>query len=423
MVTKNFNSLIAAVLQSVSQNCGSLAVTDVTGRRWYAGGAFGPSNCFPAGRVSNPVLKADDAGISIGRGASAATVDDYQLEDPITSGVSMTMIKIDLDCDAPGAPYVRYVLSVSNTSEESVTVREIGFKQNITATRAPGIGSAALKVCLLDRTVLSAPLTIAPGCVGIIEYKLRTDATAVREVSGVEIVGWEWGTDAQIAAMLDAAHNGVIDLQEDAQWRVGDVRRVHVAAFTGGSGVLRDAQTVGLVISGFSDTYDCGCVMQFDFIDALSHGERMNASATNVGGYGGSEMKTTTLPALADALPDWLKSRLLTFDVDASEGTGSSTIVTVTGNKLALRAEKELTGATSLSFDGEGDQNALFRIADYRRRGLGLNSSAANCWLRSPLKPRSGYPEEPKRFVSFYTSPDRNNSSGAELGVAPFGCL
>ena len=64
------------------------------------------------------------------------------------------------------------------------------------------------------------------------------------------------------------------------------------------------------MITSFEEYMGCDNVMQFDFACALSSYVRMNATATTAGGYGASEMKTVTLPALVEALPDWLKTRL-----------------------------------------------------------------------------------------------------------------
>ena len=46
---------------------------------------------------------------------------------------------------------------------------------------------------------------------------------------------WATGTDAEIAALLDAAAAGSVDLQRDAGWAVGDVRRIPLRALLSGS--------------------------------------------------------------------------------------------------------------------------------------------------------------------------------------------
>ena len=65
---------------------------------------------------------------------------------------------------------------------------------------------------------------------------------------------WVNGSDAEVAAVLAAAAAGTIDLQQDAGWSVGDVRLIHVDAFTGGNGVTCPAQDVYIAISSRSIT-------------------------------------------------------------------------------------------------------------------------------------------------------------------------
>ena len=216
--------------------------------------------------------------------------------------------------------------------------------------------------------------------------------------------------------MIDAAHNGTIDLQTDGGWQVGDMRTITVGAFTGG--VSFAEQTMTIAISSFEDYNSCGCVMQFDFVEALTPGCGMNASNTNVGGYGGSQMYTTTLPAMVSALPSWLSSRLLTFNVLASAGGQSATIETVGNNKLALRSEIEIFGTTSYSAAGEGSQIEYYKTSANRPKQNGYSGSNATWWDRSPSTSDS------IRFCAV-------NNSGAALisnannafGVSPFGCI
>ena len=232
------------------------------------------------------------------------------------------------------------------------------------------------------------------------------------------IVPWSTGTDEEIAAMLDAAKAGTIDLQTDGGWAVGDVRTIQISAFTGGGNVAHAAQSIDIAISSFADYNACGCVMQFDFKDELATGNRMNATDTNSGGYGASEMKTTTLPALVNALPTWLKDRLLEFSVLASAGSQSSIINTVTGNKLALRSEVEIFGTTTHSKAGEGSQIPYYTTSANRIKKRGHSGSASIWWERSPSGSNSA------NFCGVGSSGSANiNGASSAYGVAPFGCI
>ena len=234
----------------------------------------------------------------------------------------------------------------------------------------------------------------------------------------LEIVSWAAGTDEQIAAMLDAAKAGTINLQTNGGWAVGDVRTIQISAFTGGGNVAHVAQSIDIAISSFADYNACGCVMQFDFKDELATHVRMNPSNTNYGGYGATEMKTTTLPALVNALPAWLKDRLLEFSVLASMGSQSSTIKTVTGNKLALRSEVEIFGTTTYTAAGEGYQTPYYTTSANRIKKRGHSGSGGYWWGRSPYPSSSGY----FCYVDSSGGSYRDDASNAR-GVAPFGCI
>lgn len=142
----------------------------------------------------------------------------------------------------------------------------------------------------------------------------------------------------------------------------------------------------------------------------------MHSSATTVGGYGGSEMHETTLPALVEALPSWLKSRLKTFSVLVSEGNDSSTIETVGNNKLALRSEKEITDTNTYSKAGEGSQIPFYK--GWKAKGLGIASTTSytSYFTRSPNNATT------YAVVTNSSTPNYSNAN-SKNGLAPFGCL
>ena len=132
-------------------------------------------------------------------------------------------------------------------------------------------------------------------------------------------------------------------------------------------------------------------------------------------------MYNTTLPALVNALPTYLRNLLIEFNCKASAGGASTAIRTVTGNKLALRSEIEIFGNTSFSVSGEGTQIQYYKTSyPYSRtKKRGHSSSAyADWWLRSPM---SAY-NIPFCMVTASGSSYISSSTDA-LGVAPFGCI
>ena len=414
MVTKNLKNILAATLQASSVVCGTLPVKGVDGKVYYICPQFSK---FPSSLTETFAASATAAGISIGRGDTAATDDDYNLESTITSGVSVSITSKTVGCDAPGAPFLEYVITVTNTGSSAISIKEIGYKQTVKAASGPRRTTSADVITLIDRTVLDAPVTIEAGDAGVIDYTLKT-APVVPTKGGVELVSWTYGSDEQIAAMIDAAQAGTIDLQADAGWSVGDVRTINISAFTGGNNVAHAAQKIDIAISSFSDYNECGCVMQFDFVQSLAATQRMNATNTNAGGYAATEMYTTTLPALVEALPTWLKERLITFNVLASAGSQSATISTIGNNKLALRSEVEIFGTVSNSKAGEGSQIPYYTAAANRIKTTGWSGSASNWWERSP----NGSTSNSFCYVSNNGSAGSNSASNAN-GVAPFGCI
>lgn len=235
---------------------------------------------------------------------------------------------------------------------------------------------------------------------------------------GVTIVPFETGTDDEIVAMIQAAHDGQINLQTDGGWAIGDVRTITVNAFTAGGNVSEAQQQVDIVISSFDEYMSCGNVMQFDFKDALAANVRMNSSAVNSGGFGSSEMYNITLPALVEALPLWLKTLLITFNVLGSAGDTSAVIETVPNNKLALRSEIEIFGNISYSKAGEGSQIPYYTTSANRIKKIGHTGNAGRWWERSPEGNTTS------TFCDVYTDGQASKNYAQRVeGVAPFGCL
>ena len=416
MVTRNFLNLLAMVLESGNQ-MGCLKVLTVNGAARFLSGTFG----FPYSPTASFTLNATAAGISIGTGTTPESEDDYNLEATITSGVNVVLTGTSFGVESPWYPFVKYDLTVTNTGANPLVVTEVGYKQSASVTRVIGSTSRSNEVLLLDRCVLDTPVTIAPGDAGIVTYRLQTNPVPVPpSVAGIQMASFSYGTDAQIAAILDAAAAGTIDLQRDAGWKVGDQRVINVAAFTAGGNVSEPAQQVAIVITSFDEYMGCGNVLQFDFACTLSAHVRMNATGTTTGGYGETEMKTVTLPALVEALPDWLKTRLKTFSVLAGSGGASvsgQTIETVTDNKLALRSATEVFGDGTNGVPGEGTAIPYYTAGtDLRIKSQGINGSAAAWWERS------AFSSSEFCSVNNFGSASRPNADLA-YGVSPFGCI
>ena len=245
----------------------------------------------------------------------------------------------------------------------------------------------------------------------------RSAWTAVYGETGgsVTVVPFASGTDEQIAAMIQAAHDGDIDLQQDGGWAVGDTRTITVGSFGYPDGSVHSQQDVRIVITSFDDYNSCGCVLQFDFKDSLGK-FRMNSTSSNSGGWASTEMKTTTLPSVVQALPSWLKNNLIEFSVAYTAGYPSNTVVYDTGNKLAFRSEMELYGLCSKAPADEGTQLNYYTTP--ANRITYYNGSTTAHYLRSCSKNDSG-----SFVVCNWSGGAFDDAATARQGIAPFGCL
>ena len=172
MLTKNFHALMALILTSNGNVVkGLLPVTDVTNFSSYAA-----NQCYssmPGTVYTDFTLAANNAGISVGSGSTAASANDYQLESTITEGISVVMNRVT-GKDNSGYPYLRFDIMIANIGESAVTVSEIGYKQSLRVCDTLGGTSIGNRTCLIDRSVLASPVTISPGDYAVIRYILMT---------------------------------------------------------------------------------------------------------------------------------------------------------------------------------------------------------------------------------------------------------
>lgn len=430
MLTRNFDNIMRMMLETAPVDSksyvGWLPAIQADGTTCFL--QNNPASFFLSQNVTPRfTLDATTYGISVGSGTRPAAKTDFNLENTIASGISGTITTIEKGYDTPGVPWVKYTVTITNTGTDTISVSEIGIKKEGTGTATTlcaypsGTSNASVSaILLIDRTVISPAVVIQPGNAGVIEYKLYTEAEP-KTKAGVNLVDFTWGSDEDIAAMIDAAHRGDIDLQADGNWSLGDYHTIHINEFTCANNVVVPEQDIDIAITGFGDYNNCGSVIQFDFAQCLSTSVRMNSTATNVGGYKETEMYNTNLPALVDALPTWLKSRLITFDVLCGTGGGSSSVIeTVSNNKLALRSLVEIYG-DSYQYDtpGEGQQLDYYKLSikTYRKTaGRGVTSSTARYNTRSPSTQNATY------YLHINTDVTAANAD-QKMNFAPFGCL
>lgn len=134
-------------------------------------------------------------------------------------------------------------------------------------------------------------------------------------------------------------------------WKVGDKKNITV------NGVTYAAQIIGFDHDTLTtaDGSRTKAGITFQLVDCLSTTYSMNGSDTNVNGWRGSAMRTSTMATLLNQLSSDLKSVLKFVNKVTSAGNNSSGLET-TSDKLFLLSEIEVFGATQYSYAGEGKQ-------------------------------------------------------------------
>jgi hypothetical protein len=163
-------------------------------------------------------------------------------------------------------------------------------------------------------------------------------------------------------------------------WKVGDKKNITV------NGVTYAAQIIGFDHDTLTtaDGSRTKAGITFQLVDCLKTTYSMNGSNTNVNGWRGSTMRTSTMATLLNQLSSDLKSVLKFVNKITSKGNNQSGLET-TSDKLFLLSEIEVFGATQYSYAGEGKQYEYYTAGNSTIKKV--NGSANTWWERSP---RSG---------------------------------
>ena len=132
------------------------------------------NECWPAvnyyGFLQN--ITGLSSGIAVGSGNTAATDDDYTLENAIpyyNLNGYVSILNISMKNDYP---CVELLVSVSNVGSSAFTVSEIGYFMRVYSKTSPDASSGITATMLIDRSVLSTPVTIAAGETKEIKYTI-----------------------------------------------------------------------------------------------------------------------------------------------------------------------------------------------------------------------------------------------------------
>ncbi len=172
MLTKNFKNMMALILESFGGGNGLLPIKAYNGVTYYGRPYFNAGDVYPYATYWDCRLN-NDGGFWFGSGDTAATEDDYTLETKITSGLSFSRTSVNA-LDNNGNPYAKHNFLITNTSQSSITIAEIGWFQYMRSASNQGGQENNRILVLFDRTVLATPITIAAGEYAVIEYTLKT---------------------------------------------------------------------------------------------------------------------------------------------------------------------------------------------------------------------------------------------------------
>lgn len=106
-------------------------------------------------------------GIYFGTGSTPATINDYKLNNLITSGLSSVYTTVSVAKEAEGRYAICGQYTLQNTSNEPISISEIGVVTGFDTS-----SSGATAYVLMERTVLGEPITIDPGKAKTVTYKL-----------------------------------------------------------------------------------------------------------------------------------------------------------------------------------------------------------------------------------------------------------
>lgn len=191
-------------------------------------------------------------------------------------------------------------------------------------------------------------------------------------------------TWAQIAAFAESGKAADV-------YKVGDEKQIE----------LSTGETITLVILGFNhdDKTDGGKAgITIGMKNCLTTKYPFNPTNTNVGGWNGSTMRTSTMQTLLSQLPSDLQSVIKTVNKKATSGNNATDIV-VSPDKLFLLSVIEIMGdispANGAGYVGEGEQYEYWRtIKDGAGTGTAANpdrikytgddGATTAWWLRLP---------------------------------------
>lgn len=240
--------------------------------------------------------------------------------------------------------------------------------------------------------------------------------------SPLEIVTWADGTPAQLAAMLQAHDNGLIDIYD--YWSVGDERTEHLSAIAanpnGAFTKAMDAQDVVMVLMNEGYMNQQGIHFAVGQKDCLNQKGRMNATNTNTGSWKDSLMRADLNNLYYNAFSADFRALFKPFNVTTAQVYNDDYLTETVQDYFSLFAEREILDYDNYSAPGEW--NALLQIEYYKTQSNRMkyfNGSNTYWWERSI------YRLYLYNFLAIHANGTAYSqaASNTNVAIAPFGCI
>ena len=219
-----------------------------------------------------------------------------------------------------------------------------------------------------------------------------------------KIVSWSEGTDAEIAALLDAHYAGTINIQD--YWNVGDTRTIHLSAMNaiGVSESHREQDVDFQIVNVGGKTLADGvteCAFIVHLKDALTdiNGDiesgNMHSSGSNIGGWRDCARRVWCNSIFKEALPEGIRSIFKLHLNDSGRGNSDPYVYT-TEDYFAIPCEYNIFGGASRrSYSWNEDYPSYWSYYDSDERRIkyfrGTNNPVSVWWLRSVPSGKSAY--------------------------------
>lgn len=283
-----------------------------------------------------------------------------------------TKSALELSGNDPTVNDALYALSQKGSPAEVRVIADIGS----TVTMSRG-GKT-----LTGKVASTGYATLYPTELGDWTIVFTYNGSQKTKVYTLEVIGIVYVYPFVVGATLEATSwDNIAAVSKFGQapnyWKVGDKKNITV------NGVTYAAQIIGFDHDTLTtaDGSRTKAGITFQLVDCLKTTYSMNGSNTNVNGWRGSTMRTSTMATLLNQLSSDLKSVLKFVNKVTSVGNNSSGLET-TSDKLFLLSEIEVFGATQYSYAGEGKQYEYYTAGNSTIKKV--NGSADHWWERSP---------------------------------------